>query len=56
MKGTFEGFKEELERCVDENDIDSICIRWLRLSCMEHGETGEHADTLLGVVEKMLDI
>ncbi len=56
MVGTMEGFKEEYKRCVDENDLDRLCIRWLGLSCMDHGKTGEQAEALLKVVEEMLDI
>lgn len=57
MVGTMKGFKEEYERCVvDEADIDRLCLRWLQLSCMDHGKTGEQADALLKVVGEMLEI
>jgi hypothetical protein len=56
MTITVEGFQEELMKCQDECDIDSLCLRWLRGMSHDHGKAGEHAEKLLEVVGEMLDI
>ncbi len=55
MENTIESFKENVDLCQDELDIDNLCFRWLRLTALEYGERGEVARKLLALVEELLD-
>lgn len=50
-----ENFKKAVATA-KHDDIDGLCIAWLKCLCCEYGRKGKHADTLLSVVASMLDI
>lgn len=52
----FESFKQQIQDCVNEAEIDVLCMEWLKLLCSDHGKEGRYANQLLLLVEDMIDI
>jgi len=54
MELTLKDFKQQVDGCKKPEDVDSLCMAWLKLVCMDNGKQGDRAHKLLEVVASML--
>ena len=54
MKFTLEDFQAHVKKCEGAEEVDILCLSWLRLLCMDNGKDGDRAHVLLKVVGDLL--
>lgn len=50
--------KQKIKEADESNleDVDYVCVRWLRDAADDHGKEGETARKLLEIIKELLDI
>lgn len=56
MEPTKWSFLKEIELARDEDEVDGLCIEWLKMLCKDNGIEGQVAAKLLDVVVELLGI
>ena len=56
MEPTTKSFKQRAAECTNENDVDELCIEWLKQISTDHGDDGHRARELLDTTARLLRI
>lgn len=56
MEPTTKSFKQRAAECANENDIDELCIEWLKQISKDHGARGHIARELLDTTARLMAI